>query len=88
MDAKLSPLVHTHAVRSEVGAELALQAVHAFVWLPRTEKVPAAQAAMMAFVVVVHCVVTRWPAPAIEHVLEHGVLTVLVPYTEGMPAVE
>ena len=37
MDAKLSPLLHTHAVKSVLDTELALQAVHAFVWVPRAE---------------------------------------------------
>ena len=43
---------------------------------------------MTASVVVEHGVVTRWPAPAAVHWLEHGVPGVFVPYTEGMPDAE
>ena len=66
-----------------MGAELALQESHTLVCVPRTEKVPAAQSEMTASVVAVHCDVTRWPGPAVEHVPEHGVPTVSVPYTDG-----
>ena len=71
-----------------MGAELALQVSHSLVCVPRTEYEPAAHSEIMASAVVVHCVVTRWPGPAVEHVNEHGVPTVSVPYMEGMPTAE
>ena len=71
-----------------MGAELALQVSHSLVCVPRTEYEPAAHSEMTASAVAVHCVVTRWPGPADEHVPEHGVPTVSVPYTDGMPAAE
>ena len=37
MDTKLSPLLHTHAVRSEVDTELVLQGVQSAVWVPIAE---------------------------------------------------
>ena len=71
-----------------MGAELALQVVHAFVVLPRTEKGPASHASMRASWVVEHCVVILLPAEVCVHELEHGVSNTSVPYTEGMPAAE
>ena len=79
--------MHTHAVKPVLGAELALQVVHKLVVLPATEKVPAPQASMTALAVVEHCVVTRSPGPAVEHVDEQGMFNA-VPNTEDMPAAE
>ena len=58
--------MHTHAVKRTLGAELALQAVHAFVCEPEAEYVPAAQLATVASAVGVQAAVTRWPGPAVE----------------------
>jgi hypothetical protein len=71
-----------------LGAELALQVSHAFVVLPRTEKVPAAQASTTASRVVEHCLVMRLPGEVCVHKPEHGVPNTSMPYTEGIPAAE
>ncbi len=63
---KKEPLVHTHAVKTEFGAELALQDVQEFVCEPKTEYVPAAQLTTTVSDVEVQGVVTRWPGPAVE----------------------
>ena len=80
--------MHTHAVKPTLGAELELQVSHALVVVPRTEKVPAAQASTMASAVSEHCVVMRFPEEVPVHVLGHAVTTALVPYSEGVLAAE
>ena len=58
--------MHTHAVKPALGAELALQGVHALVCEPAAEYVPAAQLTTTVSDVEVQGVVTRWPGPAVE----------------------
>ena len=64
--------MHKHAVKPPFGAELALQGVQAFVGVPATEYVPAAQLATMALAVEVQADVTRWPGPAVKQAEQVG----------------
>jgi hypothetical protein len=49
-----------------------VQAVHAFVCVPETENVLAAQLTTTALDVEVHAEVTRWPGPAVEQAEQVG----------------
>ncbi len=62
-----------------------LQAVQAFVCVPVTENVLAAQLATTALAVKVQAVVTRWPGPAVEQVVQ---AFVCVPVTENVLAAQ
>ena len=64
--------MHTHAVKPAFGAELALQGVQAFVGVPATEYVPAAQLTTAALDAEVQADVTRCPGPAVEQAEQVG----------------
>ena len=61
--------MHKHAEKSPFGDELALQGVQAFVGVPATEYVPAAQLTTAALDAEVQADITRWPGPAVEQVV-------------------